>query len=193
MKYQRFIIIGFFSIINFQIYAQSDFSKSKNELVSEITLEQANRLASLPLACIQVEYPNKLNQTLGTGDDIKSPKELHPAFYGCFDWHSSVHGHWSLIALLKQFPDLIDAEIIRQKLKENISKENIEHEIKYFQAKYNKSFERTYGWAWLLKLAEEIHTWNDPLAKELEENLQPLIDLIVDGYAIFLPKLNYLI
>ena len=72
-----------------------------------------------------------------------------------------------------------------------ISKENIEHEIKYFQAKYNKSFERTYGWAWLLKLSEEIHTWNDPLAKELEENLQPLIDIIVDGYVVFLPKLNY--
>lgn len=157
----------------------------------KITLEQANKLASLPLACIQVEYPNKLNQTLETEADIKSPKELHPAFYGCFDWHSSVHGHWSLIALLKQFPNLKDADIIRQKLKENISTENIQHEITYFQATYNKSFERTYGWAWLLKLAEEIHTWNDPLAKELAINLQPLIDIIVDGYIAFLPKLNY--
>ena len=191
MKYQTFIIIGFFSIINFQICAQSDLTNPKDELISRMTLEQANRLASLPLGCIQVEYPNKLNQTLGTEDDIKSPKELHPAFYGCFDWHSSVHGHWSLIALLKQFPKLNDAKIIKQKLKENISKVNIEHEIEYFQAKYNKSFERTYGWAWLLKLAEEIHTWKDPLARELEENLQPLIDIIVDGYVVFLPKLNY--
>ena len=158
---------------------------------NQITLEQANRLASLPLSCIQVEYPNKLNQTLGTSDDIQSPKALHPAFYGCFDWHSSVHGHWSLIALLKQFPNLKDAETIRQKLRENMSKENIAIEIKYFEPKYNKSFERTYGWAWMLKLAEEIHTWNDPLARELEENLAPLVTIIVNGYLEFLPKLNY--
>ena len=143
------------------------------------------------MACIQVEYPNKLNQTLGTSDDIKSPKELHPTFYGCFDWHSSVHGHWSLIALLKQFPDLKDAKIIKQKLLNNISKKNIAIEIKYFKQKYNKSYERTYGWAWLLKLAEEIHTWDDPLARELETNLQPLVDIVVDGYLNFLPKLNY--
>ncbi|GAB1309164.1 DUF2891 domain-containing protein [Urechidicola sp. KH5] len=158
---------------------------------SQITLEQANNLAALPLACIQVEYPNKLNQVLGTGEDLKSPRELHPAFYGCFDWHSSVHGHWSLIKLLKQFPELKDAAIIRERLRENISKTHIETEIAYFEPKYNNSFERTYGWAWLLKLAEELHTWNDPLARELETNLAPLVEIIVNGYLEFLPKLNY--
>lgn len=156
-----------------------------------LTLEQANKLASLPIHCINVEYPNKLNQTIGSGKDLKSPKELHPAFYGCFDWHSSVHGHWSLVALLKQFPNLDNAETIKSQLLQNISKENIEKEVKYFYGKYNKSYERTYGWAWLLKLAEELHTWDDETARILENNLQPLTDLIVGKYFEFLPKLKY--
>ena len=156
-----------------------------------LTLKQANKLASLPIHCINVEYPNKLNQTIGSGDDLKSPKELHPAFYGCFDWHSSVHGHWSLVALLKQFPNLDNAETIKAQLLQNISKENIEKEVKYFYGKYNKSYERTYGWAWLLKLAEELHTWDDETARTLENNLQPLTDLIVGKYFEFLPKLKY--
>ncbi len=159
--------------------------------ITKLSLAEANRLAALPLHCMQEEYPNKLNQTIGSGEDLQSPKALHPAFYGCFDWHSSVHGHWSLVTLLKQFPNLENSAEIRRKLAQNISKENIETEILYFKGKYNKSFERTYGWAWLLKLAEELHTWNDPLARELETNLQPMTDIIVQGYLDFLPKLNY--
>lgn len=167
--------------------------KPKQKIVTlvKLNLAQANRLASLPVHCIQVEYPNKLNQTLGNGDDLKSPKTLHPAFYGCFDWHSSVHGHWSLVSLLKQFPNLDEAESIRKMLLQNISKENIEKEVTYFHQKYNKSYERTYGWAWLLKLAEELETWNDPLALELAKNLKPLTNLIVQKYIEFLPKLKY--
>lgn len=162
----------------------------KIEIIS-LSLAEANRLASLPLHCMQVEYPNKLGQTLGGDENLKSPKALHPAFYGCFDWHSSVHGHWSLVTLLKQYPNLNDATLIRQKLAENISKENIENEVAYFHTKYNGSYERTYGWAWLLKLAAELHTWDDPLARTLETNLQPLTDLIVQKYLDFLPKLYY--
>ncbi|MGS2739336.1 DUF2891 domain-containing protein [Sinomicrobium sp. M5D2P17] len=159
--------------------------------IREVTLTpgEANRLAALPLACMQTEYPNKLNQTLSDSTDLQSPESLHPAFYGCFDWHSSVHGHWMLVNLLKQFPDIERAEEIKKKLNENISRENILQEIAYFSKE--PSYERTYGWAWLLKLAEELHTWNDPLARELEENLQPLTDVIVSGYMNFLPKLNY--
>lgn len=165
-------------------------TKISDKIVS-LSLAEANRLAALPLHCMQVEYPNKLNQTIGSGEDLQSPKALHPAFYGCFDWHSSVHGHWSLVTLLKQFPNLENSAEIKEKLAQNISKENIEIEILYFKGKYNKSFERTYGWTWLLKLAEELHTWNDPLARELETNLQPMTDIIVQGYLDFLPKLNY--
>jgi len=159
--------------------------------IPKLTIEEANRLVNLPMDCVNTEYPNKLNQTIGSGNDLQTPKELHPAFYGCFDWHSSVHGHWSLVSLLKQFPTLDAAAVIREKLRTNMSKEHILAEVAYFHGKHNKSYERTYGWAWLLKLAEEIHTWDDPLARELEQNLQPLTDLIVQKYIAFLPKLNY--
>lgn len=156
-----------------------------------LSLPEANKLAQLPLNCINVEYPNKLNQTLAGKEELGEPKELHPAFYGCFDWHSSVHGHWALVSLLKQFPDLQKAEQIREKLKQSLSEENIKGEVAYFKNKEETSFERTYGWAWLLKLAEELHTWDDPLARELEQNLQPLTSLITQRFKDFLPKLNY--
>lgn len=156
-----------------------------------LTLAAANNLAKLPLKCIQQEYPNKLGQVLGSGEDLKAPKELHPAFYGCFDWHSAVHSHWSLVKLLKEFPQLEQTATIRTLLATNMSSENIQAEISYFNTRHNSTFERTYGWAWLLKLAEELHTWDDPLAKELSQNLQPLTELIVSKYLNFLPKLNY--
>tara|TARA_B100000945_G_scaffold115319_1_gene91586 strand:- start:2479 stop:3633 length:1155 start_codon:yes stop_codon:yes gene_type:complete len=155
------------------------------------TLEEANKLAELPLACVGTQYPNKLSQTLDNAEAIGEPKELHPAFYGCFDWHSSVHGHWSMVALLKKFPNLEKADEIRQKLEQSLSAENIKAEVAYFKRPQENSYERTYGWAWLLKLAEELKTWNDPLAKKLDENLQPLTDLIVSRYLEFLPKLKY--
>jgi len=156
-----------------------------------LTLAEGNKLATLPLTCIQTEYPNKLGQTISNGEELKEPHVLHPAFYGCFDWHSAVHGHWSLVKLLKKFPDLKEAEEIKLQLVQNISKENIEVEIAYFKKKHNKNYERTYGWAWVLKLAEELHTWNDPHARKLESNLQPLTDLIVQKYIDFFPKLVY--
>lgn len=157
----------------------------------KLTFAEANRLASMPLECLQTEYPNKLNQTLNDSTHIGEPKALHPAFYGCFDWHSSVHGHWSLVSLLKQFPNLEQATTIRQKLAKNISQQNITYEVTYFNMEGNSSYERTYGWAWILKLAEELHTWEDPLARELETNLRPLTDLIVESFMDFLPRLNY--
>ncbi|WP_027137369.1 DUF2891 domain-containing protein [Gaetbulibacter saemankumensis] len=168
-----------------------DMPVNDNVLKPELNLEQANMLADLPLHCINTEYPNKLSQTLGGDEDLKAPRELHPAFYGCFDWHSSVHGHWSLVSLLKQFPNINDAQSVKKRLLTNLSKENIDAEVLYFQGKHNKSYERTYGWAWLLKLAEELHTWDASEARVLENNLQPLTDIIVDKFIAYLPKLNY--
>lgn len=172
-----------------QIKPQTEAAKQVDPPV--LNLEQAKKLAELPLHCINVEYPNRLSQTLSSNEDLKSPTTLHPAFYGCFDWHSSVHGHWSLVSLLKSFPDLDGAEHAKQRLLRNISKKNIEAEVAYFEGQHNKSFERTYGWAWLLKLSEELHTWDDVTARLLEANLQPLTDVIVQKYIDFLPKLNY--
>src|SRR5207244_602143 len=109
----------------------------------------------------------------------------------CFDWHSSVHGHWMLIRLLRQFPDLPEKERIRAVLTENLTATNLKVEADYFKGPNRQSFERTYGWAWLLKLAEELHSWNDPKAKEWLNNLKPLTDVLIAKYLAFLPKQNY--
>lgn len=171
--------------------AEEAYETPKPQDIPKLDIQQANKLAELPLHCINIEYPNRLSQTLGNDEDLKPPRTLHPAFYGCFDWHSSVHGHWSLVSLLKQFPNLDKADEIKQRLLNNISKENIAAEVAYFHGKHNKSYERTYGWTWLLKLAEELHTWDDETARILESNLQPLTDLIAEKYIEYLPKLNY--
>jgi hypothetical protein len=150
-----------------------------------------NQLAKLPLKCLQQEYPNKLGQLLLDSTEIASPKKLHPAFYGCFDWHSSVHGHWSLVYLLNHNPDLSDPANVIGKLTQNLSKENIAVEISYLNKKHEKSFERTYGWAWLLQLQIELDRSPIPQLRLLGENLQPLSDLLVARYLEFLPKLLY--
>ncbi len=192
----RFLMLFVLFLVNCETSEnkKEDVIKKTEKKVEDIPVlnrVEANRLAELPLHCMDTEYPNKLNQTIVAASDLKTPTELHPAFYGCFDWHSAVHGHWSLVSLLKQFPDLEHHVEIEQKLLKNISKENIEQELLYFEGKHNTSFERTYGWAWLLKLAEELHTWDNPTARALETNLQPLTTLIISKYLEFLPKLNY--
>ncbi len=169
--------------------SEKENSPAENTFVPVLNLEQANKLAKLPLLCVTTEFPNKLGQTLKSEKDLKTPKELHPAFYGCFDWHSSVHGHWSLVALLKQFPNIENAEGLKKRLLQDISKKNILKEVEYFNS--DKHFERTYGWAWLLKLAEELHSWDNPTARILEQNLQPLTDKIVQNYLDYLPRLQY--
>lgn len=173
------------------VYILLSFLVSFETLAQELTLQQANHLATLPLKCLQQEYPNKLGQLLIDSTEIQSPKKLHPTFYGCFDWHSSVHGHWSLVYLLKRYPNLANKEQIIQKLKTNLSKENIQVEINYLNKKHEKSFERTYGWNWLLKLQLELETSNEPFAAELAQNLKPLSNIIIERYIEFLPKLLY--
>jgi len=157
-----------------------------------LTLAEANRLAQLPLECIQNPLPYKSGIVIAKEEDLAMPQVHHPAFYGCFDWHSAVHGHWSLVYLLKRFPELSDSDKIRKMLDENLTKENILKEIDYFSLNDNtKSFERTYGWAWLLKLSEELYSWDDPQAKIWYENLKPLATHISKGYINYLPKLIY--
>lgn len=157
----------------------------------KLTSSEAKQLVKLPIECIDIEYPNKLNQVVGSDSDLRSPKSLHPAFYGCFDWHSSVHGHWSLVRLLKEQPNLKEKTRIIKGLKSHLSKQNIAKEISYFKDSLSQGFERMYGWAWLLKLADEIETWNDPSAKQLRTNIRPLANLIVKNCEEFLPKLHY--
>lgn len=157
----------------------------------KLTMEEATRLAQLPLKCMQKEYPNKPGEVLAGPEELMGPRQMHPAFYGCFDWHSAVHGHWMLVYLLKQFPELEGREDMLKKLAQNLSAGNIASEVAYFSKPHNKSFERTYGWAWLLKLAEELHTWDHPQGREMARNLKPLADRMVELYMEFLPKLRY--
>jgi len=167
---------------------------SISEKTERITLEinEANRLAQLPIDCIQHPLPYKSGIVIESETDLAMPIEHHPAFYGCFDWHSAVHGHWSLIYLMKTFPDLSQGEQARKMLNENLTKENIIKEVAYFSMNsQTKSFERTYGWAWVLKLAEELKTWNDADAQRWYENLKPLSEYISQSYIDYLPKLVY--
>lgn len=194
MKSFKLIFVSFLILIIFGCEKNKKNEKVENENVKvnlELSLEQANRLASLPLKCMQNEYPNKTGQTLSSDNDLGSPKELHPAFYGCYDWHSSVHGHWTLVKLLKDFPNLENRDSILTKLTQNLSEKNIATEIDYFSRKHEYSYERTYGWAWLLKLQEELNSWQSKEGIELSKHLQPLTDIIVKRFEEFIPKLNY--
>jgi hypothetical protein len=141
--------------------------------------KQASHFAALALKCVTREFPNKPEHVINDAADVKNPKLLHPAFYGCYDWHSSVHGHWMLVRLLRTFHDLREAPEIRKALNANLTAENILTEAVYFKQPNRQSFERTYGWAWLLKL------------KNWAKNLLPLTDTIVKAYTIFLPKQTY--
>ena len=159
----------------------------------ELTTEMASKLASMPLKCINQEYPNKTAHVINTEKDaILTPKELHPSFYGCFDWHSSVHGHWMLLRLLRTVPDLENKDKIISILDKSFSPEKIKEEASYF-TKYQvaQNFERTYGWAWILKLDEELARWNHPKAKIWHQNLKPLTDEILRLWKAYLPKQTY--
>jgi len=156
-----------------------------------LTREHASAFAKLALKGVNKEYPNHPGHALASAADVKSPKALHPAFFGCYDWHSSVHGHWMLARLLKQFPDLPEAKAIRDVFNEHLTAANIKVEADYFDRKESKSFERPYGWAWLLKLAEELHSWNDVDAKKWLANLKPLADRLAKRYVEYFPKQTY--
>ncbi|MEJ2719753.1 MAG: DUF2891 domain-containing protein [bacterium] len=158
---------------------------------SRLTRPTASSFARLALGCIQREFPNKPDHVMNDSTEVLSPRSLHPAFYGCFDWHSAVHGHWMLVRLLELFPDLPEAAEIRAALDSNLSAANIAGEAAYFDQANRKSFERTYGWAWLLKLAEELQEWDDPDARRWSANLAPLAKIVAARYLDFLPRQTY--
>jgi hypothetical protein len=168
------------------------FIVKKDSSGFELTRKGASHLASLPLKCIGQEFPNKTNHTSNSDSDhVLLPHQLHPAFFGCFDWHSCVHGHWMLIRLLKMFPDMPEAAVIRNAINKTITKENILQEVKYFEMPLTGSWERTYGWAWVLKLDQELFNWNDADGKTWYQALQPLTKKIIDVWTKFLPKQTY--
>ena len=157
----------------------------------DLTYEKAMELADVPLGCIDKEYPNKLGQVLNEDKDLKSPTALHPIFYGCFDWHSSVHGHWLLTKFLNDYSATDLSNNITSRWNERFTTINVIKEVNYFSLANNTNFERTYGWAWLLKLQTELNSSEHRQAKEWSSALLPLTNIIVEKYKTFLPKLSY--
>ena len=158
----------------------------------KLELAEAQKIIALPMHCLEVEYPNKLGQVLANDSELKSPKELRPIFYGCFDWHSSAHGYWSVVKLWKQFPELNNDGKIEALLTRVLTPENVAVEAAFFNQEHNKNFERTYGWAWFFKLQEEFYTWKDnPKAQQWYQTLKPLETIFSERYLTYLPKLNY--
>ncbi len=155
-----------------------------------LTDKGASFFAALPLKCMDKEFPYKPGITLVDSSLVTKPRQIHPAFFGCFDWHSSVHGHWMLVKLLKQFPGMPEAAIIRSRLAAHLTAENIQQEMVIFKGD-NLGFERTYGWAWLLYLQKELLTWNDPLGRSLSSNMQPLAGLLSKEWIKYLGKIAY--
>jgi hypothetical protein len=150
----------------------------------------AERFAKLALQCVHKEYPNKISHVLNSDADVAPPQKLTPAFYGCYDWHSSVHGHWLLVRLLRTFPDASFAKAARDALKESLTAENLKSEAAYLRGEGRASFERPYGLAWLLQLCTELREWDNPQAREMLANLKPLEDAAIERLTTWLPKLS---
>jgi hypothetical protein len=150
-----------------------------------------DRFAQLVLACVHQEYPNKIGHVMNSDDDVDPPRKLTPSFYGCFDWHSSVHGHWLLARLSKLYPEAGFAATARTALDESFTDARIAAEVSYFEGEGRASTERPYGLAWLLCLAEELHTWDDEQARRWRETIAPLEALAADRFRDWLPKLHY--
>jgi hypothetical protein len=151
----------------------------------------AERFAKLALQCVHKEYPNKISHVLNSDADVAPPRKLTPAFCGCYDWHSSVHGHWLLVRLLRTFPDAPFAKAARDALKESLTAENLKTEAAYLRGEGRASFERPYGLAWLLQLCAELREWDDPEAREMLANLKPLEDAALERLTTWLPKLSH--
>ena len=151
----------------------------------------ATRFANLALSCLHQEYPNHVSLSMASDTDARSPHQLTPAFYGCLDWHSDVHGHWLLVRLLRKYPDAPFAARAWAELDRSLTNENIAAELSYIGQEGRASFERPYGLGWLLKLSAELRSWNDPQAQRWALALRPLETEVAHRLKAWIPKLHY--
>ena len=158
--------------------------------ISQFDINAAQRFAGLALACVHKEYPNHISHTLNSDADAAPPRKLTPAFYGCYDWHSSVHGHWLLVRLVRTFPDAPFVLPAREALRQSLTAENLAQEAAYLRGEGRASFERPYGLAWLLQLVAELREWDDPQAREMAANLRPVEEVTLGRLINWLPKLS---
>lgn len=151
---------------------------------------ELHRFALLALDCVHREYPNKIAHHMNSDADAKSPRKLTPAFFGCYDWHSCVHGHWLLARLLRTDPEAAYGARARAALDRSLTPEKIAGEVRYQKAEGRIGFERPYGLAWLLQLAAELREWNDADARRWSGALAPLEQTAVERLSTWLPKLT---
>jgi Protein of unknown function (DUF2891) len=164
---------------------------AEKNVAPKFDVHAAERFARLALACVEKEYPNKISHVLNGDADVAPPRKLTPAFYGCYDWHSSVHGHWLLVRLARTFPDASFATSARDALRKGLTTENLKQEAAYLRGAGRASFERPYGLAWLLQLCAELREWDDDQAREMSANLRPLEEAAIERLKTWLPKLSH--
>ena len=160
-------------------------------MTAQLNPELASKFASVALAHLTREYPHKLDHVLNDSADIRSPRQLHPIFYGSFDWHSCVHGYWLLATVLRRFPEIDEARRISSVFDTQLTKSNVEKEAEYFRQPLRGTFERPYGWAWVLMLDAELSRHQTTEARKWRAALSPLVGVIVDRYTGFLPRATY--
>ncbi|MDB4913443.1 MAG: hypothetical protein JWM95_1087 [Gemmatimonadetes bacterium] len=156
-----------------------------------LTPEIASTFARLALSHVEREFPNKLDHVLGSDDDVRGPRALHPVFYGSFDWHSCVHGYWLLATLLRQFPRLPERSKIHALFDRQLTAEKVAGEIVYLVRPLTAGFERPYGWTWLLMLSAELARHSTVEAKAWRGALKPLASTFVSRFTAFLPNATY--
>src|SRR3984893_1316874 len=175
----------------FLLFTVGEMGAQSTTTPAMFDINAAERFAKLALACADKEYPNKISHTLNSEADVAPPRKLTPAFYGCYDWHSSVHGHWLLARLVRIFPEATFAPSAREALRKSLTAEHIAQEAAYLRAEGRASFERPYGLAWLLRLVAELREWDDPEAQQMAANLHPLEQAVLERLKDWLPKLSH--
>jgi hypothetical protein len=160
-------------------------------MTTQLTPAIASKFATLALSHLTREYPNKLTHSLAGPEDVRSPRDLHPIFYGSYDWHSCVHGYWLVLRLIDRYPQLPEAGRIAAVVDAHLTGAHVEGELAYLNLPHNRGFERPYGWAWLLALAAQLHAMDGEDSARWARTLAPLTDAFVERFEEFLPKATY--
>src|SRR5215212_8108552 len=172
-------------------YLRARTGTARDIVKTILTPGLASKLASLALAHVMREYPNKLDHVINGPDDVKGPRALHPVFYGSFDWHSCVHGYWLLARLYRRIPGLAEASRVRTVMDAQLTEANVEGELAYLRAPNRGTFERPYGWAWLLMLAAELERHRSDEGRRWSAALAPLASAFAERFVDWLARATY--
>ena len=158
---------------------------------ASLTPALARTFARVALSHVTQEFPSKLDHVLNKRADLKTPSELHPVFFGSFDWHSCVHGYWLLATLLRLFPEMREAKRIEELFDAQLTSAKVKAEVRYLGQPLRATFERPYGWAWLLMLSAELNRHASKKGKRWSDALAPLADAFTQRFLDFLPRATY--